>query len=133
TTACALGLVPIGGVFCCDQAVRGRFVWWRGVRTPRYTYARSVDGPWVLYDNQNDPYQLHNLVDAADSRPLMAELEAALQVWLRRLDDDVVPAADLFARLGLTGAWAAREAHFHPPGVNKDRRPPAPPAAPSVR
>jgi len=25
---------------------------YRGLRTTRYTYARSLDGPWLLYDNR---------------------------------------------------------------------------------
>ncbi len=34
---------------------------YRGVRTLRYTYVRSTRGPWLLYDNETDPYQVHNL------------------------------------------------------------------------
>ena len=50
---------------------------WRGVRTHRYTYARHHDGTgWLLYDNDNDPYQLNNLIDDADAQDLRAELEA---------------------------------------------------------
>jgi hypothetical protein len=41
---------------------------YRGVRTPRSTYVRDLHGPWLLFDNQADPYQLHNLVGR--SRPL---------------------------------------------------------------
>ena len=38
---------------------------WRGVRTKRYTYARKSDTrkPWMLFDNETDPFQLKNLVD----------------------------------------------------------------------
>jgi len=28
---------------------------YRGIRTARYTYVRSLQGPWLLYDNQEDP------------------------------------------------------------------------------
>ncbi|MGA1198229.1 MAG: sulfatase, partial [Candidatus Latescibacterota bacterium] len=56
---------------------------YRGLRTDRYTYARSLDGPWLLYDNEVDPYQQHNLIDD----PSYAGLRADLDVWLqRRLD-----------------------------------------------
>jgi arylsulfatase A-like enzyme len=56
---------------------------YRGLRTDRYTYVRSLDGPWLLYDNEVDPYQLHNLIDD----PAYAGLRADLDVWLqRRLD-----------------------------------------------
>ena len=33
----------------------------RGIRTKRYTYARTLKGHWLLYDNQIDPYQRRNL------------------------------------------------------------------------
>jgi len=38
---------------------------WRGVRTHRYTYARKSDSlkPWMLFDNETDPFQLINLVN----------------------------------------------------------------------
>jgi hypothetical protein len=73
-----------------------------------------VKGAWVMYDNGEDPYQLNNLVGQAPT--LEAELEVQLQMWLRRLEDDVVPAEEVFERMGLTEAWAAREGHFHPRG-----------------
>ena len=106
--------IPIGEMVCCDQGVREGLVPWRGVRTKRHTYARSIEGPWVLYDNEADPYQLNNLIGASNA--LQEELEATLRDWLARLDDDVMPADALFERLGLTEPWAAREAHFHPHG-----------------
>ena len=115
--------VLIGEMVCCDQAVREGLVPWRGVRTVRHTYARSVEGPWVVYDNESDPHQLNNLVD--DER-LRGELEAELGVWLKRLGDEVVPAEELLARMGLDEAWAAREAHFHPRGWPPPGDAPAP-------
>ena len=36
---------------------------YRGVRTEQYTYVRDLNGPWLLYDNVNDPYQMNNVVD----------------------------------------------------------------------
>jgi len=109
-------LVCIGEMVCCDQAVREGLVPWRGVRTERHTYVRNLEGPWVLYDNETDPYQLRNLVDDPARRPVRDELEAELGRWMERLGDSVVPADELLGRLGLSEAWAAREAHFHPHG-----------------
>jgi arylsulfatase A-like enzyme len=65
--------------------------WWhglggkeyRGIRTARYTYARALEGPWLLYDNANDPYQLENLVDKPEHVALVQDLDACLQ---RKLD-----------------------------------------------
>ena len=34
---------------------------YRGIRTTRYTFVRDLQGPWLLYDNEIDPYQLDNL------------------------------------------------------------------------
>lgn len=64
---------------------------WRGVRTKRYTYARFEDEGWVLYDNQEDPYQLNNLIDKPEARELQKELEGELQYWLRRTGDKFEP------------------------------------------
>ena len=38
---------------------------YRGVYTGKYTYTRGLDGPWQLFDNDNDPYQMNNLVNDA--------------------------------------------------------------------
>ena len=73
-----------------------------------------MNGPWVLYDNVGDPYQLRNLSREPAAQSLRDELEAFLQSWMNRFDDPLLPAGELLARQGLTEAWAAREAHFHP-------------------
>lgn len=57
---------------------------YRGVRTGTHTYARDLNGPWLLYDNATDPFQLENLVDSPAAASLQAELESQLQ---RKLDD----------------------------------------------
>jgi arylsulfatase A-like enzyme len=60
---------------------------WRGVRTERFMYARCPSGPWLLYDLQQDPYELHNLVnDAAHSSDLQA-LDKELLDWMARVGD----------------------------------------------
>ena len=35
---------------------------YRGVRTHRYTYVRNIRGPWLMYDNLIDTFQLVNLI-----------------------------------------------------------------------
>ena len=64
---------------------------WRGVRTARFTYARHQTGrtraPWVLYDNEKDPYQLRNLVDDPAARQTQKELDALVDRWLKRLGE----------------------------------------------
>ena len=63
----------------------------RGIRTSRYTYVRNSDGPWLLYDNQIDPYQMHNLVGVAEHVGLQKKLEDKLQSKLQETGDEFHP------------------------------------------
>jgi len=63
----------------------------RGVRTSRYTYVRNSDGPWLLYDNLVDPYQMDNLVGSANHAGLQEKLEGMLQTKLRQTGDEFHP------------------------------------------
>ncbi|HAA76934.1 TPA: sulfatase [Candidatus Latescibacteria bacterium] len=65
---------------------------WRGVRTSRYTYARRLDGPWLLYDNETDPYQQNNMIDQPEYAALQEELEGYLIRLLAERDDPFEPA-----------------------------------------
>jgi arylsulfatase A-like enzyme len=71
---------------------------YRGVRTTRYTYVRTLEGPWLLYDNRQDPYQLDNLAGQPEHASLQAELEAALQKRLRQTGDEFLPGAQYIAQ-----------------------------------
>ena len=75
---------------------------YRGVRDLRYTYVRSIKGPWLLYDNQRDPYQRHNLVDNPEARTVQARLEKELDLWLKALKDEFLPSESYLARDGFT-------------------------------
>ncbi len=65
----------------------------RGIRTPRHTYVLASEGPWLLYDNQNDPYQLDNLVDKPSHAELQAKLDGILRRRLKETGDEFLPAA----------------------------------------
>ena len=73
---------------------------WRGVRTKQHTYARFKDKGWVLYDNKKDPYQLNNLIDKPEARDLQKKLEAELQGWLTKTNDDFASAEEWRKRIG---------------------------------
>ena len=73
---------------------------YRGVRTIRHTYVRTLDGPWLLYDNQQDPHQLENLVGRADHASLEQKLEGLLREKLRQTGDDFRPGADYIEKWG---------------------------------
>ena len=42
--------------------------------------------PWVLYDNQNDPYQMTNRINDPSYSGIQAELDAVLNDWLVRVN-----------------------------------------------
>lgn len=60
---------------------------WRGIRTSRYMYARTKAEPWVLYDLNEDPYELRNLADDPASAAIRDELESELGRWMERTGD----------------------------------------------
>lgn len=71
---------------------------YRGIRTEQYTYVRDVHGPWLLFDNSADPYQLENLVDRKDHAAAQARLEHMLSSELEDQGDPFLPAAELRSR-----------------------------------
>ena len=72
----------------------------RGVRTSRYTYVRDLKGPWLLFDNQRDPYQTNNLLQATSSRRLKDKMEAVLARKLTERNDDFTPGETYIRRWG---------------------------------
>ncbi|MCX6894917.1 MAG: sulfatase [Verrucomicrobia bacterium] len=73
---------------------------YRGIRTLRYTYTRDLAGPWLLFDDVRDPYQLTNLVGRAEFAKLQAELDATLKRKLAAAHDEFLPAADYIKKWG---------------------------------
>jgi len=65
---------------------------YRGVRTQRHTYVRTLAGPWLLFDNEQDPYQLKNLCGDPKHAETQKGLEENLQRQLLRTNDDFQPA-----------------------------------------
>ena len=61
---------------------------YRGLRTERYTYARDLTDPWVMYDNHTDPYQQNNLVNNPEYASVQADLEKQLQKMLAERGDE---------------------------------------------
>jgi arylsulfatase A-like enzyme len=72
----------------------------RGVRTARYTYVRDLNGPWLLYDDEADPYQMTNLVGTPAAAEVQAKLETLLQDRLKSAHDDFKPAEFYLAKWG---------------------------------
>lgn len=64
---------------------------YRALKTKRYTYARDLNGPWLLFDNLTDPYQRTNLIGADEFITLQDNLEKQLATKLKETGDDFLP------------------------------------------
>ena len=98
--------------FCFDQAEGQGLLPWRGVKTERYTYAVNTEGPWVLYDDREDPFQLANLVNEATIEPVRRALDEELHAFLARFNDRVMPREQALDHFGIREAWNERQLYF---------------------
>lgn len=90
---------------CCDWIRKVGGKEYRGIRTLRYTYVRDLNGPWLLFDNQKDPYQLNNLVNHSDSAALQAELDATLKKKLAAARDEFLTGEAYIKKWGYKVDW----------------------------
>lgn len=86
---------PFGEYARSDQARA-----YRGVRTRKYSYIRALEGPWLLYDDEADPYQMKNLIDLPEYALVQAELELQLQTKLRERGDEFLDGWSYIKRWG---------------------------------
>ncbi len=63
----------------------------RGLRSKHYTYTRDLNGPWQLFDNRKDPYQMHNLVDEENYKAIVKAYDQLLQQKLDAAGDRFLP------------------------------------------
>jgi len=97
---------PANSVLLACQSPFGQFTRdlggreYRGLRTNRYTYVRDLNGPWLLYDNESDPFQLSNLVDDPSINGLIDKLDQELDEKLAEHDDALVPGIELLEKFG---------------------------------
>jgi hypothetical protein len=91
---------------------------YRGLRTTRYTYTRDLKGPWLLFDNQEDPYQMHNLCGNEQFSTIQAHLDALLLKMLHERADEFLPGEVYMQRWGYpydeSGAVPYQDALYHP-------------------
>jgi hypothetical protein len=61
---------------------------------------RSRHGPWLLYDNQADPYQMHNLCGNTGHKAAQTKLDGALDARLKQYGDGFLPGVEYITRFG---------------------------------
>lgn len=81
-----------------------QLVEYRGIRTNRHTYVRNLAGPWLLFDNQADPFQMHNLTDDPAHAELRRALDARLETELKKAGDTFHPRQYYLDKWGYTVA-----------------------------
>ncbi len=80
---------------------KGERLEYRGVITDRYTYVRTIDRPWLLYDNLKDPYQLENLINDPDCEKIRAYLETLMQKHMAAINDELMPKEHYYDRFNI--------------------------------
>ena len=79
-------------------STRRPFMEWRGVHTGKFTYFRWIEKPAnaesdeELYDNDNDPYQMKNLVNSPAHAETLNHLRGRLKALLAEAHDEFLPA-----------------------------------------
>jgi len=61
---------------------------YRAIRTKQYTYARTIKGPSMLFDNLADPYQMNNLLNKSNSKDIQAQLDKKMNDKLTSIGDE---------------------------------------------
>ncbi|MDB4292582.1 sulfatase [Maribacter sp.] len=75
---------------------------YRAIKTKQYTYARDLNGPWLLFDNRNDPYQMSNLIGTDEFISLQDDLEKQLASRLKATGDEFLSGMEYLKKWGYT-------------------------------
>lgn len=75
---------------------------YRGLVTPRYTYVKDLNGPWLFFDNEKDPYQMKNLVNNPEYKTIQDDLEKRLIKRLKDNKDAFLPGMEYVKKWGYT-------------------------------
>lgn len=73
---------------------------YRAIKTEQYTYAKDLTGPWLLFDNHKDPYQMNNLAGNMAYASLQKDLDDKLIKRLEETGDEFLPGMDYIKKWG---------------------------------
>jgi len=71
---------------------------YRGIRTKEYTYAKDLKGPWLLYDDEKDPFQENNLIDKPEFKDLQKRVNDILSQKLKETNDNFLAADEYMSK-----------------------------------
>ncbi len=65
---------------------------YRAIKTDHYSYVKDNNGPWLLFNDLKDPFQMNNLIGNTTYATIQKELEMQLTNELESIEDDFRPA-----------------------------------------
>jgi len=74
---------------------------YRGLVTEKYTYVKDLNGPWLLFNNEEDPHQMNNLVNKTDYAVLQSDLDSRLTQRLKANGDQFLPGTHYLDKWGI--------------------------------
>ncbi len=75
-----MNIAPFGGMYNIDE--------YRAIRTNKYTYVKTPQGASMLFDDENDVYQMNNLVNQPDYADVQKKLDKQMINELRRIGEE---------------------------------------------
>lgn len=73
---------------------------YRGIRTREYTYVKDLNGPWLLFDNVKDKYQMNNLINNKKYKKVQEKLDRQLTKMLKERNDEFLPGEHYIKKWG---------------------------------
>ncbi len=73
---------------------------YRAIKTKQYTYIRSIQGPWFLFDDLKDPFQMNNLLTNKSFDKLSKQLDSELYKILNKNGDSFQPGSFYISKWG---------------------------------
>ncbi len=86
---------------------------WRGLRTEEYTYVIDREGPWLLFNNSSDPYQLGNLPGNPEYADMIKNFDLELRARLKTRGDEFREGLDLIKEAALPMKKKNGRIRFH--------------------
>lgn len=95
------------GIYCRQGAsIQQNTPEWRGLRTNRWTYTETADRrPWMLFDNDADPWQQTNLASNPDYVEDLKKLGDRLSERLMEIQDPFLDSESMIDYFGLRTHW----------------------------